>query len=456
MVILSLFSIAYMCNEGFVAVNYDENYVYVLSYKKLREKTLNNIEKISKLKVHMTYILYSEFCYCIQKYNTEIMGKNQSHDLTRSIMRHIINSAIENKSSDVHFEGESSMCYVRFRMDGVLNCFFKFPLPVYDKILSIVKLESSMDISKKLVPQDGNMNFNFKNQVYNMRTSTLPSMYREKLVIRILNPEKQINLQDLGFKNHAEVLKNLAFKSNGIFLVSGPTSSGKSTTLKAIINLMNKKEKNIITIEDPIEYKISGITQVSLNEKANMGFKEALKSVLRQDPDVIMIGEIRDEETAKIALRAAITGHLVLSTIHTYDATSVITRLLDMNIEKYILLDALSYIVSQRLVRKICPHCREEYVNQYGDCYEFVEEGTKLYRGKGCEKCNFTGYMGRSIIYEILIMDDKCKQYISENKDLSGFRKFCIDNGFITLQSMCKQYIKSGITSLEEVYKVVL
>lgn len=456
-VLISIFPIDYMVKEAVVPIKIDHDFIYIGTYRQLNDKTIKDIEKSTNLQVKQEYILYSQYCNYIRQYKINICDKFKGSDINLVIINNLFSDAINYKSSDVHFETDDSICTIRFRVDGVIIKYNYLPLKVYDKILSILKLQSNMDISKKLIPQDGNMNLVCEKKTYNLRTSTIPSIYREKMVVRILNPKSDVNLYELGFDEEYKEFETLAYKSNGIFLVSGPTGSGKSTTLKAIINIMNKGEKNIITIEDPVEYKINGITQVSLNEKVDLGFKEALKSILRQDPDVIMIGEIRDEQTAQIALRAAITGHLVLSTIHTYDSTSVITRLLDMNITKYILLDGLSLVLSQRLVRRICPYCKRSYIVEEDTCVDLdINIGSTLYKGEGCSKCKFTGYLGRVIVYEMLHIKDIHRKYISENKDLTGFREFCIDNGLSTLKDKCIKYLKSGVTTLEEVYKVII
>lgn len=454
--ILNTFPKDLIINDDFIPIQLNKDVVTLLTYKKLNEKIITKIKKDYGLKVKEKFIPYTSYCERLQEFK-ESMDKTSPIEVSEELFRSIIESALSQKASDIHLEPDSSICTIRFRVNGVLSKFEHIPNKSYDEILSIVKIKSNMDISKKLIPQDGSMTYYFQGYRYNLRTSTLPNIYKENLVIRILNPKNNIDLYSLGFSENLNELRKVSYKSKGIFLVSGPTGSGKSTTLKAIINSMDKESKNIITIEDPVEYKLDGVTQVNLNEKVNLGFNTALKSIVRQDPDVIMIGEIRDEETAATALRAAITGHLVLSTVHTYDSTSVITRLLDMKIPSYILLDGLSMVLSQRLVRKLCPHCKEKYLLKKGECEELnLHDGDVLYREIGCEKCNNTGYVGRKIVYEILELTDLHKGYISNNKDLSGFREFCIKNGLVTLKEKCLKMLYEGSTTIEEVFKVIL
>jgi len=457
------FPLEFLVKNEFVPIKEINNKIYVQSYKKLTRDFKKVFKKKHNKKIIEKIITYSEYCEKITKIKEAI--EIEENDYTKDfknkkgneILKKIIEEGIENKVSDIHFEPKEKKCKIRFRINGILKEYANLSNKTYLELLSIVKIKSNMDISLKMIPQDGSIVYKFQDKIYNCRTSTIPSIYGEKLVIRILNPNENINLECLGFKDETYKLKKVIYKNKGIFLISGPTGSGKSTTLKGIINCMNKKERNIITIEDPVEYKLKDVTQVNLNRKAGLGFKEALRSTLRQDPDVIMIGEIRDEDTAKIALRSAITGHLVLSTVHTYDSTSVITRLLDMNIPSYILLDGLSTVVSQRLLRTICPHCKEEYTLSQDTYNELgVKKGAILYKAKGCKHCNYTGYIGRQVIYEILELKDKHKNYISRHKDLTGFRNFCIENGLITLDEKCLKMLKSGDTSLEEVYKAIL
>lgn len=455
------FKIEDLIDDQILPIKNEKNKLYVATYRIIKNETIQKYNELYNLKLIPFYISLSMFQIkfkSIQK-KIDILEKKEVCKFKESniFIEEILDRAIIKRASDVHFEPCKDFSKIRLRIDGVLVDDLNIGNKNYLEILSIIKVKSNMDISKKLIPQDGNMAYYFKGIQYKCRISTIPSIYGEKLVIRLLNPKEEIKLEDLGFNKSIGDLKKILKINNGIFLISGPTGSGKSTTLKALINSMNKNEKNIITIEDPIEYELKNVTQVSLNPKAGLNFSSALKNLLRQDPDVIMVGEIRDEETAQIALRAAVTGHLVLSTVHTFDSTSVITRLLDMGIPPYIILDTVSIVLSQRLVRKICPFCKEECIlkdNLYSELG--LEKGTKVFRGKGCSHCNNTGYKGRIVTYEVLKLEQNHKNYISRNTDLSGFRDFCIENNLTTLKENVITLLKEGVTTIEEAYKVIL
>lgn len=366
----------------------------------------------------------------------------------------IINKAIKQKASDIHFEPFEESVKVRMRIDGDLYEHIKIPKQVYNAVCTSIKVESGMDISKKFVPQDGKMNWIDNNKKYNLRVSSIPTIYGEKLVARILyNNKDLIHLDKLGFEDD-NIIRNLLLKNRGIILITGPTGSGKSTTLYALIEEMDKIKKNIITIEDPVEYRISGVNQINVNNKAGLTFARGLRSVLRQDPDVIMIGEIRDEETAEIAVRAAITGHTVLSTLHTYDSISSILRLIDMKVPNYLAADAISAVIAQRLVRKICDNCKVSYEpNEWERKKLGLREGEKIFKGIGCEKCSNTGYKGRTVVYEVLELDERHRRIIQSNKNIDLLREFCSKNGMTFLSENCKTLVRRGITTYEQFIK---
>ncbi|MFX0548920.1 GspE/PulE family protein [Hathewaya histolytica] len=461
MQLLKEFNLEELKEDGIIPLKKEEKKLYVLTYEILKNTTICKYKKMFNLKLIPFYIGLSFYESKFKEMESRLKNcKRQNVEEFKEgnlLLKDTLDKAILKRASDIHLEPSKDFVQIRFRIDGVIVKYTRILKSNYEELLSIVKVKSNMDISKKFIPQDGNMTYTYENSQYNLRISTMPNIYGEKLVIRILNPQKEIKLQDLGFHMQIDKFQKILNKNSGIVLSAGPTGSGKSTTLKALINSMKKHEKNIVTIEDPVEYRLEEVTQIALNEKAGLNFSTALKSILRQDPDVIMVGEIRDEETAQIALRAAITGHLVLSTVHTYDSTSVITRLLDMNIPAYIILDTVSMILSQRLVRKICPYCKHEYYVQE-KVYEDLglKSGTKLYRGIGCDYCHNTGYIGRTVTYEILELREEHKKYISNNKDLSGFRSFCMDNGLISIKEYSLRLLLQGITTLEEIYKVIL
>jgi type IV pilus assembly protein PilB len=310
-----------------------------------------------------------------------------------------------------------------------------------------------MDISEKRLPQDGKIDFEMDNVRYDLRVSSLPTINGEKFVIRILyKREHMLTLENLGFLHRdRELLKNSLDGGSGLILFSGPTGSGKTTTLYSLLNQMDKKDKNIITIEDPVEYVLPGISQVNVNAKAGLTFATGLRSVLRQDPDAILIGEIRDEETAQIAIRAAITGHLVLSTVHTNDAATTILRLIDMGIPRYLVADALSICVSQRLVRKICENCKTEYSPSPKEISTLgLEHSAKLYRGEGCILCNNSGYSGRTVVYEIISFDDRLRRLVVNCKNVEEIKRYNEEKGVVSLRNCCKKLTMDGTTTYQE------
>ncbi|NFV11874.1 type II/IV secretion system protein [Clostridium sporogenes] len=382
--------------------------------------------------------------------------KNKEKNLEGPIIKltdSIIEEAIWRKASDIHIEPFKDFAIIRFRIDGILLEFKKISKKIYMSICTRIKIISYMNIAEKNIPQDGKIQNNYREN-NDFRVSTLPTVYGEKLVIRILYKNEKIKgLSSLGFlKEDKKNIENMLKKPNGLILVTGPTGSGKSTTLYSILKYINNKERNIITIEEPVEYTIEGINQVNVDYKRDLTFLKGLKSILRQDPDIIMVGEIRDEETAKVAIRASITGHLVLSTLHTNGALESIVRLLDMNIEPYILSDALRGIISQRLVRKICPYCKESYTPSKEE-KEFIniKEDFLLYKGKGCEKCNDTGYLGRSIIYEYINIDKEKKNLI-KNMIKDNNEKIILEN---SLKENINKALKYGKTSFNEIQKII-
>jgi type IV pilus assembly protein PilB len=379
--------------------------------------------------------------------------KNNSYQVHNSPIIKLTNSiiirAICSEASDIHLEPFEEYVNVRFRIDGVLCEYIKLPKKIFPMVCTRIKVMSKLDITERRAPQDGKINFCYNNTNYDFRVSILPVVYGEKIVIRILyNEGDKIGLNKLGFdKDGIEFIKAMLNYSHGIILITGPTGSGKSTTLYSMLNSLNKSEKNIITIEDPVEYSLKGINQVNVCNKTGLSFAEGLRTILRQDPDVIMIGEIRDEETAKIAIRAAITGHLVLATLHTNDSSSSVLRLMDMGIPSYLVCDALIGIIAQRLIRKICPYCKEEYK---------PGEKTKSYKGRGCPKCNGTGYKGRTVIYEYNRIDNVKKGIIQNSKDIEELRRHNFESGMKNLQENCWPLVLKGITTLDEFNRITL
>ena len=376
--------------------------------------------------------------------------------LVNSMLHH----AVKERASDIHIEPFEKEIRVRFRIDDVLYEPMK-PLPrsLQASIASRIKIMGSLDIAEKRLPQDGRIRLKIAGRDYDVRLSTIPVQYGERLVLRLL-PDSQelVDLEKVGFsKSQLEVLARIMKRPNGIFLVTGPTGSGKTTTLHAAIASINNTDINIITIEDPVEIQQPGVGQIEVNPKINLTFARGLRSILRQDPNVVLVGEIRDKETADIAIQASLTGHLVLSTLHTNDAPSAITRLVDMGIEPFLVGSSLVAVLAQRLVRVLCPHCRESYTAPDNELRELgVRPGQgaiTLYRAVGCAACNQTGYHGRVGIFEIMLVDDEIRGMVSTNVDSKTIKKAAVAKGMGTLRQDGARKALRGISSVAEVMR---
>ena len=371
----------------------------------------------------------------------------------------IIKEGVLNNASDIHIEPEEAKVRVRYRIDGILMTKMVLPKNTKNSLISRIKIISDMDITENRSPQDGRIEKSLGNEKIDMRVSTIPTIYGEKIVIRILKKDESlIDINKIGFSSvNLTLFKNLIKANSGIILLAGPTGSGKSTTLFAALNKLKDDSKNIITIEDPIEYKISGINQIQANSKINFSFARALKSILRQDPDIIMVGEIRDKETAQIAIRAALTGHLVLSTLHTNDSLSSITRLIDMGIPSYLVTASVIGVVAQRLLRRVCVNCKRKYLITKREKLLFndLRDVNYLYKGAKCEQCRQTGYKGRIAVHEILIIDKEIKRLISKGDDERKIKKYLKAKGMITLYEDALMKVKKGITSVNEMMRVL-
>ena len=380
----------------------------------------------------------------------------------------IINQAISDKASDIHIEPRRDCVMVRLRIDGIMMDAMKLPRKVAAPLASRFKIVANMDIAEKRTPQDNRISATIGGKEFDFRVSTLPVVYGEKIVMRVLDKAGiNVGLSKLGFLNHnLKLLEEMAQRSYGIVLVTGPTGSGKSTTLYSLINQSNDGLKNIITIEDPVEYELQSINQCNVNVKAGMTFSAGLRSMLRQDPDVIMIGEMRDRETATIAMEAALTGHLVFSTLHTNDASSAPSRLMDMDVEAFLIASSLIGVLAQRLVRQICPNCKESYMAsretllRYG--FPVPEEvgaetrgELKLFKGAGCEQCKGTGYKGRTGVHELMLLSDEIRDKILHRVPSHEIRNLAVANGMKTLQMDAVQKILMGVTSVDEVLRVI-
>lgn len=370
----------------------------------------------------------------------------------------LLAEAVKQQASDVHFEPFESRLVVRFRTDGVLKEVFSAKAKLTPLIISRVKVMARLDIAEKRLPQDGRISLRVAGRPVDVRVSTLPSSHGERVVMRLLDKQAgRLTLDSLGLSGISrKIVSKTIHKPNGIFLVTGPTGSGKTTTLYAALGELNNKERNILTVEDPIEYYIDGIGQSQVNTKADMSFARGLRAILRQDPDVVMVGEIRDLETAQIAVQASLTGHLVLSTLHTNSAVGAITRLADMGIEPFLLSSSLIGVVAQRLVRVLCGKCKEPYTASDTECEEFnlqKDNPPILYKTVGCEHCNHTGYLGRTGIYEIIAIDDTLRQLIHESASEQQIEQYARRHSPSIRQDGVEKAL-SGVTSVEEVLRV--
>ncbi|AZT90865.1 type II secretion system protein GspE [Caldicellulosiruptor changbaiensis] len=390
----------------------------------------------------------------------QISSEDEAEGPVVKLVNSIFEQAITSRASDIHIEPFENEIRVRFRIDGILYDILQIDINSLSSLVARIKVIGNMDIAEKRVPQDGRTTFIFADKIYDMRISSLPTVYGEKIVIRIADKSAFVKAKtELGFtEDDLEKYNKIISAPHGIILVCGPTGSGKTTTLYTILNELNTGTNNIITVEDPVECTIMGVNQVEVNPKAGLTFAAALRSILRQDPDIIMIGEIRDKETADMAVRAAITGHLVLSTIHTNDAPSAVTRLVDMGIENFLISSSLVGVISQRLVRKICPYCKEEYEPTETELKTLDIENknnVKLYTGRGCALCNNKGYYGRTGIYEIMIVTEKLRRLIVK-RDVSSdeIKELAIKEGMKTLRQACKERVLNGTTTVEEYLRV--
>ncbi|UNC92573.1 GspE/PulE family protein [Candidatus Contubernalis alkaliaceticus] len=372
-----------------------------------------------------------------------------------------INRALKEGASDIHIEPQDDGMIIRLRVDGLLHNLISPPKILQHQLISRIKIMANLDISEKRLPQDGRLLFQKGDKVLNIRVSSLPTIFGEKLVLRLLDRDKIIiPLDMLGFsaKNYS-LFKRFITSARGMILVTGPTGCGKSTTLYSTLNQLNVKEKNIITVEEPVEYNIKGINQVQVNGKIGLTFARALRTILRQDPNIIMVGEIRDLETAQIATRAALTGHLVFSTLHTNDAVGAVVRLLDMGVEGFLITSSLVGVIAQRLIRKLCPYCQIEYrpsLEEWELFYSFYGETgeVKFFEGRGCRRCNQTGYRGRTGIHEIMPFTEEVKRLVLDNPSSEAIRQWFQSSGYVTLQEDGLKRAVEGVTSLKEIVKV--
>ncbi len=416
------------------------------------DKEIEGIDKSAEENIDEEELNLTEFL----RNSSDILTSEESAPIIKFV-NSLFYQAVKKRSSDIHIEMHEFKGEIRFRVDGVLIKHIELEKSILNLVISRIKVISNLDISEKRIPQDGRTQVKIAGKTLDIRVSVLPTYYGERVVMRILMDSEDIpSLEKLGFEEDIvnklnEVLKH----SYGIILVTGPTGSGKSTTLHSFLQRLTTPEKNIITVEDPVEYKADNINQIQVNSKVGLTFAAGLRSILRQDPDIVMVGEIRDSETASIATQAALTGHLVLSTLHTNNATSSVTRLADMKIEPFLISSSLLAVLAQRLVRLLCPNCKEEdtLAEQYAKEFN-LPQNAKIYKPCGCKHCNYTGFEGRRAIGEIFILNDEVKTLLKESTNDHQIRSLAKKQGFITLSTRLKQLLLDGQTSMDEALRV--
>lgn len=449
---------------------------FVRDYTKIKRiKSLLATEE-DVLNAITSYYELGEYDDIIEKLGTEIIFKEEEEeeDLKKleaiskeapiiQLVSMLIVQGVKDRASDIHIEPNEKGLLIRLRVDGILHDIRTLPNTIKSAIISRIKILAKMDIAERRLPQDGRFQVKFGTREVDLRVSTIPTVLGEKVVLRLLDKSKGlIKLEQLGFiPEQLKEFKSIISKSYGIILLTGPTGSGKTTTLYAALNQVNSKDKNIITVEDPVEYKLARINQIQIKPKINLTFANTLRSILRQDPDIIMVGEIRDTETAQIAVQAALTGHLVFSTLHTNDAASALTRLIDMDIETFLISSSVIGVIAQRLVRVICEKCKEKYTPEKNVLSGLnikdnsKDDGkVKLYRGTGCSFCKNTGYYGRTSIYELIVLDEAIRSLVISKASSNVIKAAAIKKGMKTLKDCGMEKVMQGITTIEEVIRV--
>lgn len=413
----------------------------------------------AKNEMNQTIATYNKQENLLEKEN--IVGMEEA-DLVNSpavkLVDSCLNDAIAVGASDIHIEPYEDIVRIRYRIDGMLYENTAFSPKMYPAVSTRIKIISKLNIAERRVPQDGRITKIYNGETYDFRVSTLPTSFGEKIVIRILDTKSfNYDRSKLGFLPEENlIVDELLRKPYGIILLTGPTGCGKSTTLYSFIKEMNNESVNVITVEDPVEYTISGVNQVQVNNKANLTFASALRSILRQDPNIVMVGEIRDEETAEIAMRMAITGHLVLSTLHTNDAAGAVTRLIDLGLQPYFVTDALVGVISQRLIRRLCPECKKEYLSSRRENEILkINQSQKLYKAVGCPACHNTGYQGRIGVHEVLKMTEDLKELIINRASTKQIRQKALEDGMLDLYSTCRIVVLNGETTVQELLTIM-
>lgn len=418
---------------------------------------INEVEVIYGLSITLTLLSEAEFDRGVNLYYRKGKASQSNINISQINDRGFINSLIEEadslRSSDIHIEPYEKQCRVRMRIDGKLVERYIIEQADYPALVNKIKILSSLDISKRRLPQDGRILFERANQKFDVRVSVLPTIYGEKIVLRLLTREQNLlEIRNLGFseKQYQDYISSVQ-NPHGLVLISGPTGSGKSTTLYATLRYLNREDNNILTIEDPVEYTLPGINQVQLNEEIGLTFGKALRTFLRQDPDIIMLGEIRDQDTANMAIRSSLTGHMLLSTIHTNSAWGSVTRLIDMGVQPYLISDTLVACVAQRLVRLLCPHCKKQYKLENNICKSLnLDSQAVFYKAVGCDECYYTGYKGRKAIYEVIKLDTYLADAIRTG--VTDVDDYFQEKRITTLKGSALTLLQEGETSFEEVY----
>ena len=413
----------------------------------------------AKNEMNQTIATYNKQENLLEK--EHIVGMDEA-DLVNSpavkLVDSCLNDAIAVGASDIHIEPYEDIVRIRYRIDGMLYENTAFSPKMYPAVSTRIKIISKLNIAERRIPQDGRITKIYNGETYDFRVSTLPTSFGEKIVIRILDTKSfNYDRSKLGFLPEENlIVDELLRKPYGIILLTGPTGCGKSTTLYSFIKEMNNESVNVITVEDPVEYTISGVNQVQVNNKANLTFASALRSILRQDPNIVMVGEIRDEETAEIAMRMAITGHLVLSTLHTNDAAGAVTRLIDLGLQPYFVTDALVGVISQRLIRRLCPECKKEYLSSRRENEILkINQSQKLYKAVGCPACHNTGYQGRIGVHEVLKMTEDLKELIINRASTKQIRQKALEDGMLDLYSTCRIVVLNGETTVQELLTIM-
>lgn len=465
-----------------IAIGFENNRLLVALMNPNDIIALDDLRILTGYQIQPVVVPDQELTSAIRKYTQEsaVVDKekedNKEINLTSEtqdddkpavqLANQIFNLAVDAGASDVHIEPQETLMRVRFRIDGVMHEIMQQPSRLHASLVSRIKVMGDMDIAERRIPQDGRITLKIDNKTIDVRVASLPSAYGEKLTLRLLSRSSRlITLQELGFPQSQLIRYNTSIKKPyGFILITGPTGSGKSTTLYASLATLNSIDKNIITLEDPIERRMDGLNQIQMNAKAGMTFASGLRSILRSDPDIIMVGEIRDFETAKIAVESALTGHLVLSTLHTNDSAGAISRLGDMGVERYLTASALEGVVAQRLMRVLCPNCKKSYTLSKDEILSSLpdfpledgENEVELYHARGCMLCNQTGYKGRMGIYEYLQVDETMQRLIIANASTNEIKTHAIQNGMITMRDDGLAKVKKGISSVEELLRVII